>query len=273
MKKVAITLITVLIFCLAFAFTAVNAETAEEPRILISSARGYAGDEVPVEISLADNPGICAMTLEFDYNAESLELLSAAGNEEFGGMWVINPEENTAVFANMGKDIKSDGSVLTLTFKVKDAAKVGSAKVTVTYEAGNWSQEKVNFTVEPGTIEILCDKVKVSFDANGGSGEMAAVELDKGTTYILPACKFTAPEGKEFDKWDKGAAGAKITVNGDVTIKAEWQKKPAAIPAPPVDEPETPETGDAGNMLLWVLTGVLSMGGIAAAARLKRKHS
>ena len=73
-------------------------------------------------------------------------------------------------------------------------------------------------------------KYTVSFDANGGSGEMTAVEVEEGKEYTLPSCSFIAPEGKEFDKWDKGAAGDKITVTANVTVKAEWKElpKPAA---------------------------------------------
>ncbi len=79
-------------------------------------------------------------------------------------------------------------------------------------------------------IDPPAAKFTVSFDANGGSGEMAAVEVEEGQEYTLPSCPFTAPEGKEFDKWDKGAAGDKITVTENVTVKAAWKDlpKPAA---------------------------------------------
>jgi hypothetical protein len=41
----------------------------------------------------------------------------------------------------------------------------------------------------------------ITFDANGGTGAMDPVTVPKaegGTTYTLPACGFTAPEGKTF---------------------------------------------------------------------------
>ena len=67
----------------------------------------------------------------------------------------------------------------------------------------------------------------ISFAANGGSGEMAAVTVQAGQSYSLPSCGFTAPEGKEFDKWDKGAVNASITVNENMTITAIWKDKAA----------------------------------------------
>ena len=47
----------------------------------------------------------------------------------------------------------------------------------------------------------------VSFDSDGGSGSMDPVTVTAGTEYTLPENGFTAPEGKEFDKWDLGDPG------------------------------------------------------------------
>ena len=41
----------------------------------------------------------------------------------------------------------------------------------------------------------------IVFDANGGTGTMADDTATKGQHYDLPACGFTAPEGKKFDHW------------------------------------------------------------------------
>ncbi|MBP5492957.1 MAG: DUF4214 domain-containing protein [Clostridiales bacterium] len=76
----------------------------------------------------------------------------------------------------------------------------------------------------------------VGFDANGGSGAMTAVDVEKGTAYTLPANGFTAPAGKEFDKWDVGNPGESIVISADITIKAIWKD----IPATPEPQPDTP---------------------------------
>ena len=71
-------------------------------------------------------------------------------------------------------------------------------------------------------------KYTVKFEAGGGTGTMADVADVKGE-YVLPACTFTAPEGKEFAGWKVGeevkAAGEKITVSADVTLVATWKDK------------------------------------------------
>ena len=71
----------------------------------------------------------------------------------------------------------------------------------------------------------------VSFDANGGSGEMNSVTVIPGGSFALPACDFTAPAGKTFGGWsveiDGGTVVAKvgdpITVDGDKIVSAAWE--------------------------------------------------
>ncbi len=86
------------------------------------------------------------------------------------------------------------------------------------------------------------EKVTVSFDANGGSGNMAAKTVEKGSPYTLPACGFTAPAEKKFKVWEVNGteykAADKITVTADTTVKAIW----AAVPK--YDVVVTNGTGD-----------------------------
>jgi len=80
----------------------------------------------------------------------------------------------------------------------------------------------------PDPVDPVVEKVNITFDSNGGTGTMDSVELDKGSQYTLPVCGFTAPEGKEFDKWSIGeteyTVGTKITVDEDITVKALYRE-------------------------------------------------
>ena len=79
------------------------------------------------------------------------------------------------------------------------------------------------------TDDISSATYTVTFDANGGSGTMDAVTVTEGEKLTLPDCGFTAPKGKEFDKWDKGAPGEQIDVTADMTIRAIWKEKPVEL--------------------------------------------
>ena len=75
--------------------------------------------------------------------------------------------------------------------------------------------------------------VNVSYNANGGSGEMEGKELKKGSTYKLLDNKFTAPKNQEFKAWEvdgkEVAAGTEITVDKDTEVKAIWKDKAPAV--------------------------------------------
>ncbi len=71
----------------------------------------------------------------------------------------------------------------------------------------------------------------VSFDANGGDGEMYDVYGVSGE-YLLPECGFTAPADKQFKGWATSADGDvftenSIAVDADVTLYAVWEDIPS----------------------------------------------
>lgn len=115
-------------------------------------------------------------------------------------------------------------------------------QVTYTYNAVNDKNLSVtlNFTY---TVVPTPTKYTVSFDKNGGSGTMAAVTVNKGSTYNLPTCTFTPPAGKEFKAWQVDGIeknfGDSIVVKADITVKALWKDKETTQPTPPTPYPWT----------------------------------
>ena len=73
-------------------------------------------------------------------------------------------------------------------------------------------------------------KYTVSYNANGGSGEIESVTVYTGTLVQLPECTFTAPAGKRFYKWqfndELKNPGDLILVEKDEVIKAIWEVIP-----------------------------------------------
>ncbi len=104
-----------------------------------------------------------------------------------------------------------------------DAWRVGTmrlnpgAKVTITEDT----------TV---TAEWKGSKVQIVFDANGGTGTMHAVTVNRGTAFTLPECGFRPPRGRAFKYWTVtyvygySKPGSVITVDRDVTVRAVWRQ-------------------------------------------------
>lgn len=66
----------------------------------------------------------------------------------------------------------------------------------------------------------------ISFDSNGGTGNMNSVQKEEDYNYSLPDCFFTAPEGKEFKCWSidgtEKEPHTQIKVTSDITVTAVW---------------------------------------------------
>ncbi len=103
----------------------------------------------------------------------------------------------------------------------------------------------------------------VSFDANGGSGTMADVNLGEqpgtmGVNYRLPDSTFKAPEGKQFARWGASIdnspeyidsyheAGDMYEVMGDITFYAIYEDAPI------------PPTGNADIIFLLPIAFIAS---------------
>ena len=72
-------------------------------------------------------------------------------------------------------------------------------------------------------------KYTVTFDANGGSGSMASIQVAYGNGITLPACEFTAPEDEMvFSTWEAAGthypAGTIKKIYQDTVFKATWYK-------------------------------------------------
>ena len=91
----------------------------------------------------------------------------------------------------------------------------------------------------------------VSFDPNGGSGEMAAVPGVLGE-YTLPENGFTPPEGQQFQGWATSTDGAVISdatidVSADTTLYPVWENIPVVYEI--LDGANSSWTLDSGESL------------------------
>ena len=85
--------------------------------------------------------------------------------------------------------------------------------------------------VEPAPVTHFT----VSFDANGGTGEMSPVDVDADAEYTVPGSAFTAPAGKVFDSWNTAADGTGTkympqdapAIHENMMLFAQWVAAPA----------------------------------------------
>lgn len=99
--------------------------------ISVESKNVTFGEEVSVDVSIQNNPGILGATLEFTYD-ESLTLTSAVTGDAFAHLTMTKPGkfESPCRFVWDGQDCNEedikDGVILTLTFSVAEDAMIGT---------------------------------------------------------------------------------------------------------------------------------------------------
>jgi hypothetical protein len=103
---------------------------------------------------------------------------------------------------------------------------------------------------------IIKPDATISFNANGGTGDMVSFDASGETT--LPECAFTAPVGKLFKGWSLTADGATLVesvyADRDIEVFAIWENDPDYVPDPepgtdpdPGTDPEPGTTPDSGT--------------------------
>lgn len=147
----------------------------ETGKLVLSSERARAGDEVTVSVSIEDNPGIMVMVLGIDYDKSRLELI---GHEDgiLTGWTVVK----NAVWIG-DDDSTSNGVILKLKFRVLDNAEDGDAQVTVLYSDGdiaNHMEETKHPAVEAGKVTV-CSVLPGDLTGDGSVNALDLLRLKR----------------------------------------------------------------------------------------------
>ena len=132
--------------------------------------------------------------------------------------FLSNPNKKLQ-FSFTGK-LDKDDTITIVSSKYKNVV----IKITMDNLVGNETYYTISANIEGKKVVY-----KVTFDKNGGSGEMKDVEVENGGIFTVPQCTFTAPSGMEFDSWEymneKTEVGHQYQITKNITIKALWKEK------------------------------------------------
>ena len=226
MKKRILSLLLVLTFILpmipTFGITASATSnvvsTESEAVISVEEIWGNPGKTVDLDLILAENPGILGATITISWD-ESLTLIADASGEAFNHMTYTSPSRYVASGTNFvwfGNEVDEaiDGTILTLTFQVSEAAQNNDIlPVRVTYTQGDVIDENDNDV----TLNITDGHIRVITYQPGditGDGRVNARDLVRLSQFISDGCK-TDPEG-----YNAEVVADACDVNGDGRVNA-----------------------------------------------------
>ncbi len=136
----------------------INTENA--PTFFVNTAKGKVGDTVEVTVSLKNNPGIVSMKVDVSYDESVLELVKIEGGDYDSTSFGPTTSNPIAVnwFDTLNPNNTTNGTLATLTFKIKEGATLGDTEITLSYDAEDvydFDFENVYFATESGKITVI----------------------------------------------------------------------------------------------------------------------
>ena len=159
----------------------------------------------------------------------------AAGNV-YTASALSSSGSSIADLTKSGSDISTSYSDMVFSFTSGISSATG-IKLTYTTKAtggGNWGIKSVNYeyTTSGGVTTYT-----VTYNSNGGTGTLTDSNspYESGANVTVLNNTFTAPEDKEFDKWNTAANGSGtdynpndvFSITSNVTLYAQWKDVPS----------------------------------------------
>ena len=146
MKKLLCAILAALIL-----LAPVAVRSASSAELSVGNAKAGAGETADITVTVKNNPGFCYIRVRPEYDAGALELVSA----EKGELKTDDISVGKNISVENGKNVKGDGVLLTMRFKVKEGAVSGKYGIKLVFiECYNYDEEEVAFSVTDGFIEI-----------------------------------------------------------------------------------------------------------------------
>lgn len=201
MKKI-VSLLMILVFC--FIISGANVSAASVPLLSVSSTSGHIGDEITVDISISNNPGLGFFQIDLLYDNTKLQAMQGGiitnkaysnitSNLEDPKVNLNDLEEVTAIWYNEKfEDNTEDGILYSVKFKIIGSSSDGIA-LSLNINKGNIAD--MNFKVQEnlrfydGIVTVL---------AEGESS--GAVSVNKGiSAYMVEenVCRATVTNDDE----------------------------------------------------------------------------
>ena len=207
MKKKTLVILA-LCLCLLLSWQ-VSALATAEPTVSLSEASANRGDEVTINVNLADNPGVTVMQLEISYDDTNLTLIGMEDKDKLGTLMSDTEhfaQPYTLYWSNtLSKtNFTFNGTVAQLKFKVKDNAELKKYDVTVSCADGgilNAGMQNVHFATQNGAITVACAHKALTPVA---AAEPTCVNEGNIAYYVCPDCgKYFADEKAASEITDK----------------------------------------------------------------------
>lgn len=145
----------------SYTYTVEGESSEGDIKLSVGDGTGRAGDSVSVSVDISDNTDITGMILQLEYDS-NLTLSGLAVGDALESLVFTPPadkSQNPCTLLWDGVDGDStNGTILTLTFKIKDTASTGKYDIKLSYKTGdiyNSKLKNINAVISNGAITVI----------------------------------------------------------------------------------------------------------------------
>ena len=194
------------------------------PVVYAPGRAGGAGARAPLADAKVDVNGTLKAIGGVYTTASGADICSSKGTGQYVQQGELGEETKTYQYTQSGTDVTAHEIPIT-------PARLHNTNGTYTETKG--SQAGDTYLVYDGIWALKKNNITITFNANGGTGEMAALMANPGYDKQLSSNTFTR-EGYTFTGWNTKADGtgtgyadgATVKFDADTTLYAQWTQKP-----------------------------------------------
>lgn len=214
----------VLIFAFGFTVTAENTTS-----ITLSNVRAMPGETATIDIKIANNPGIMAMSFCITYDSDAFEY--AGYSRGYLSRYTIkdHPDKGHIAFVNDEAGNKSnDGVMLSVKFTVKESAKPGRHTITIANQNREKHGNKLHNSFSNSDLKYIIPTVTAGSITVGETCENAGHKYGEWQIITPADCKNTGEKKRTCVRCNEYSETAEIPITHD--FENEWTVDKAATP-------------------------------------------
>ncbi len=228
MKKAKIIIATFLCLILiaACSFTVAAVTT---PIITLSNVSAMPNDTVTIDISIADNPGIMAMSFCITYDSDAFEYIGY--NKGYLSRYTIKDHANKGqiAFVNDEASNKSDnGVMMSVKFKIKDHAAPGKHTITIANQNREKHGNRLHNSFSNSNLKYIIPTVTAGSITVGETCENSGHKYGEWQIIVPADCTNTGSKTHSCIRCNNHTETVEIPITHD--FEAEWTVDKAATP-------------------------------------------
>lgn len=133
-----------------------SGKNTTETTITVESVSGEVGKTVKVPVKITGNPGAMGFLLQFEYDSESLEYITYEKGGLLTDCEVSGENGKLKLISVEDGDVKKDGTLVNLTFKVRDGAS-GDCEIKLICDKNsvcNYDEQLIPVNAQSGKITV-----------------------------------------------------------------------------------------------------------------------